>query len=83
MLGQKSKDTSGKGPVYVEPSSQVIEPLQGEALKASPEAENARSINPSKTENTSQDIKRGKIQVLGDFIDTDAVCSPSYSLFPY
>ena len=77
ILGQMSKDGSSKVPIYVEPSSQTVEP-QDETPKASIKSKNASSINTSKTESTSKDIKRGKIQVLGDFIDTDAVRFPSY-----
>lgn len=72
ILGQKSKDGSRKGPGYVEPSSHSVEhPARVPDETAT--TEDATSIEPLKGESTPQDVKRGKTQVLGDFIDTDAV----------
>jgi hypothetical protein len=74
ILGNKSKE-SGKGLIYVEPSShggETAVPVPDEMVMA----EDATSIEPPKGESTPQDIKHGKVQVLGDFIDTDAVRLP-------
>jgi hypothetical protein len=77
MLGQKSKDGSGNGPTYVEPSSRRETTADQVADKISMTADST-SMEPSKSESTSRGTKHGKIQVLGDFIDTDAVrISPS------
>ena len=69
ILGQKFKDGSGKGPIYVEPSSNGK--IQA-SESASDETTRIR-ISQAEGENTSHNSKRGKIQVLGDFIDTDAL----------
>lgn len=69
ILGQKSKE-SGKGPIYVEPSGETDSTSIPDENAV---VEDAADVESAKEESTSQDIKRGKIQVLGDFIDTDAV----------
>jgi hypothetical protein len=72
FLGHASKD-SGKGPNYVEPGGNGVELATAEVQNDTTTTDEATSIEPPLSETTSKDIKRGKIQVLGDFIDTDAL----------
>lgn len=72
FLSHASKD-SGKGPNYVEPGGNGVESATAEVQNDTTTTDEATSIEPPLSETTSKDIKRGKIQVLGDFIDTDAL----------
>ena len=62
-----------KGPTYVEPSGNGGESATAEVQNSTTATEAACFINSTKSKIPSNDIKRGKIQVLGDFIDTDAL----------
>ena len=74
----------GKSVVYVEPSCQrnettqwtvAIETLDGKASTPNASLEDDRSDSQSDTTPSPTSIRRGKVQRLGDFIDTDAVGS--------
>jgi hypothetical protein len=85
ILGHRAKKTSGKSPTYVEPTgdnvSQTSDDFPPSTSEANPTS-TPKPVGPSQTNgisgqtSISSDILRGKVQVLGDFIDTDAVSSP-------
>ena len=68
LLGQSQRPPEKSGPVYVEP---------GQAVKATKSIPQQTLIAPSVFKShavaTTKDVIRGKIQRLGDFVDTDAV----------
>ena len=79
ILGRRSQDGSNKGLVYVEPSSSGDDQPSAPAPAPAPVVEEStNAVDPTTIESenvgsASPDVKRGKIQVLGDFIDTDAL----------
>jgi hypothetical protein len=82
ILGHRTKQTPCKSPTYVEPAGDNISKTSDDASPSTSEANPTPTPTPSQTNGTSEqtsissDILCGKVQVLGDFIDTDAV-SPS------
>jgi hypothetical protein len=82
ILGHRTKQTPCKSPTYVEPAGDNISKTSDDASPSTSEANPTPTPTPSQTNGTSEqtsissDILRGKVQVLGYFIDTDAV-SPS------
>lgn len=82
ILSQGSIDVPKKSPVYVEPGQGAALPaaIQNAGLtpKVSSTDEKPAAESPSQDKisiagSITPDIKQGKIQRLGDFIDTDAV----------
>ena len=68
LSGQSQRPLGKSGPVYVEPG-QVIK-----ATKSDPQQTLiVPSLSRSHAVATTKDVIRGKIQRLGDFVDTDAV----------
>jgi hypothetical protein len=92
ILGHRAKKTSGKSPTYLEPACDNVSKASDDVPLSTSEAHPAptpKSVVPWPTKDTSEetskssDILRGKIQVLGDFIDTDAVSLSSSHPFWY
>jgi hypothetical protein len=92
ILGHRVKKTSGKSPTYVEPAGENISKTSDDVPLSTSEANPTSTptpVAPSQTNGTSEqtsissDILRGKVQVLGDFIDTDAVSLSSSRPFWY
>jgi hypothetical protein len=82
LLGHRSKIKPRKFPNYVEPSGDKDSKHSDDVLPSTLEANlasTATPVTPSQTNSiskqslTSSDILHGKVQILGDFIDTDAV----------
>ena len=80
ILGASSVDEPKSSPVYVEPGQRSSQPTTAPKPDLQPRPvsgdENLVAEHPIKETPTSEitrDIRKGKVQVLGDFIDTDAV----------
>jgi hypothetical protein len=82
ILGQNSIHEPKKSPVYVEPgqgaalpaAAQDAEPVRKvSSTDEKPAAEAPSEDRPQAVGSSAPDIRQGKIQRLGDFIDTDAV----------
>ena len=77
ILHYRPKETTRNGPTYVEPSaaSESSNKLSnGNATNVAPIGNIPADGSDTAIANTaSEDIRRGKVQRLGDFIDTDAV----------
>jgi len=73
-LGQVSPSVS-KGPTYVEPSGAPT--IQREWNVQTPDLCHSET-HPGHDKSSDRDVMTGKVQLLGDFIDTDAVCTPDY-----
>jgi hypothetical protein len=77
ILGQSSIHEPNKSPVYVEPgqgAAQDAEPVRKvSSADEKPAAEAPSEDRPQVVGSSALDIRQGKIQRLGDFIDTDAV----------
>lgn len=72
LLGYTSKG-SPRRPTYVEPSRISGGPATAEVRKSTTTTEVVHSINSTTSEIPSNDIKRGKIQILSDSIGADAL----------
>lgn len=83
ILGRSSNGTTGNGPTYVEPNGNPVSSSSEDETRLSqehrqPTTEPNQPGSDVDKSSESTDIIRGKIQRLGDFIDTDAVrtCHP-------
>jgi hypothetical protein len=74
MLGRSSNWSTGKGPKYVEPNGTPISSNSNDKTQMSQQESQPNQPESYVDQSSgSADIIRGKIQRLGDFIDTDAV----------
>ena len=85
ILGTSSVDALKSSPVYVEPGQRSSQPTTPPDLQPRPVSgdENLGTEHPVKGTPPSEiitDIRKGKVQVLGDFIDTDAVSAIIYAV---
>ena len=69
----RGKDEALDGPEYMEPSGS---PRMLEADETMGREPNLRRVRNSSATHSNKEPLRGMIQLLGDFIDTDAVSSP-------
>jgi hypothetical protein len=79
ILGYSPKDTARNGPTYVEPSEDSTEEPSNAVSNGNGTGSVSVGNIPISESDTpiansaSEGIRRGKVQRLGDFIDTDAV----------
>jgi len=78
LLRPNSKKSVKRGPTYEEPSSSVSTSNDTASVSKPQETSSNSTVAAPPTEDASQplestDIIRGRVQKLGDFIDTDAV----------
>lgn len=93
ILGRQSNNIPKHSPVYIEPgqgSSAPIPELRPDHDEKSPSPAVDRKIAESPSDITHSiqrlnlsDVRRGKVQRLGDFIDTDAVSFLVYNYISF
>ena len=88
FLHRKTSMSTKKVPVYLEPGHTKIEEIRNGSISINGTADFSDNIQskrktgppiPSFKPSPQHDAIRGKVQRLGDFIDTDAVSSSSLS----
>ncbi|KKA19926.1 hypothetical protein T310_6086 [Rasamsonia emersonii CBS 393.64] len=72
------KNDSTNGPVYVEPSGSPDESAPASTSFVPVSADNNSNVPEVPTTSTTSNIIKGKVQRLGDFIDTDALAPAQF-----